>query len=299
MKDENKKSDSQQQSNNDAENNKGSEQTNPGATIPGLEPVATSKGTIEKPEEKKTDLKKKDEIADPSQLQNDKITISLTDLQSLIDVRIKQAGVKGDVTVYANAEDRANALNVYDEFDELEVPAVYFTHLIGRFYAGDRRNGREVPHPFGQNVKFTWWTSEKTGSDQMGWNVVHIARFMTKSKKEESWMDEHSMRDIEFYKYMPDINSINSADEMFRDEAARRLKSMPSDVVVNMTKDKGNQKKYGIKILPSREEMRKNLAPVMLDMVKEEARIRSESMATKNINSGTELGFNMKMATVH
>lgn len=283
---------SQDQSNKDAG---GKNVSDNNGSIPGLDDV--SKATEDKPKEKKLARNEEELLDQNSELHSEKVTLSLQDLNDLIEIKMKQRGVN----VYANSEnpeERALALNTYDPDDELETPAVYFSHIIGHFLAGDRRNNREIPHPFNVPVKFTWWSSEKSGSNEIGWSVVQISRFMTRSKKEEVWMDNHSANGISFYKYMPDISKIDTSNQMFLDEASNRLKLMGDDNVLMLTKNKENQKKYGIKPLPSKQDMRRNLLPLMLDIVKSESQLRQNSRAMENIQSAQDLGFNVKVSTV-
>lgn len=223
------------------------------------------------------------ETAKPEQ----KFEVTASQLEAMMkDMMLKQFG--NNLNSIVNNVGEAKEANLYDPEDVLDTPAVFFSHNVGRMYMGDTKDGKEFKNPLQRTVHFTLWMTDKGGTSDNP-TIVHLSRYITKSKKEAAWLRAHSCFGTDFWDYTPDLKSIDMNEEMVRDEAANRIKRMNDDMVVQLTKE--NLERFKLKILPSYSDMRRNLLPMMMAMVNEELSRKAKRLLEKTDESARKVGL--------
>lgn len=225
------------------------------------------------------------------------VTISIDDLDALIEKKIKERGpeVIYQAAPYDPTDIRSLAAStLYDKEDVLQEPAVFFSHKFGHGFISDTRSGKEFPNPIGNRaIIFKLWQTEKGGTVNDP-TIIHICRYATSSKKEAEWMRSHSCYGIDFYEYSPDVEEIDMSQESIRIEAGERLKRMNDSAILSMTKEyQGKNSK--VKVMERITDMRTNLIPVMMQIVKKEEDQRRVTSLNETLRHSKVVGSGVEV----
>lgn len=166
-----------------------------------------------------------------------------------------------------------------DDWDEDGV--IFCGYSNGYFIADDKRNGFPVRTPYGNVIVLMFQGFTKT-RDNNGKEVLNtFCAYLSKSKKEQQWLRDHSFFGIKFFESAKEALSQNA-------ERAQKLTRF-INVVMGMTQDAiiTNCKAYKVNISEDMRAMRVGLANKMLDAVEEKEGGSIEYNATKKLITET------------
>jgi len=192
---------------------------------------------------------------------DDKISLTKEELKSLVDnlldeklkaVPAKQSGaisneylegildVLRDSVPQKNVGARMVTEAEIDVDDFLDVPLTFFCYSFSYTLFGDLKFGRQVKTPYGTPMKFKpLYRYRRKGATRYENVVVSVSVATIRSKKEATWLREHSLFGIKFFEKIGDAQN---ADVTFSEkvvETSNRLNSMSQFEVIERARVEG------------------------------------------------------------
>ena len=124
--------------------------------------------------------------------------------------------------------------------DYLDIPTTYFA--FSKYYAlwGDKRQGQHVATPYNKKIEFdALYRFNRNNVAGKGIEVVTISQAVIRSKKEDEWLQNHSLFGIKFFKNMNDATNVDVTLSEKMAEMQSMISGMDDMKVVERAKMEG------------------------------------------------------------
>lgn len=127
-----------------------------------------------------------------------------------------------------------------DPSDVLEEPVFFFAYKSQYSIFGDKRQGQDLKTPYGTPIKFEKeFRIIKNKNSRYEKEILAVCKAKVLSKKELEFMENHSLRDITFFRDMNTASSTQAAYAEVLSQVSMEMSRMSQHQVVTRARDEG------------------------------------------------------------